>query len=120
MLIPATILSLIFASVGFLITKKNARYMLSGYNTMSEKQRLLVDIDAYLYFLKRFHLFLGVSVFLLVLLINLINENIASIVMVVYPLLGYCYFIVKCNEFFEKAGNQKNTSFVLAGVISRY
>jgi hypothetical protein len=54
MLIPATILSLIFASVGFLITKKNARYMLSGYNTMSEKQRLLVDIDAYLYFFKRF------------------------------------------------------------------
>jgi hypothetical protein len=28
--------------------------MLSGYSTMSEKQQSLVDIDAYLYFLKDF------------------------------------------------------------------
>src|SRR5436305_1105861 len=54
MLIPATILSVIFASLGFLVTKNNARYILSGYNMMPEQQRSLVDIDGYLRFFKQF------------------------------------------------------------------
>ncbi len=34
MIIPATIISVVFASLGFLVTKNNARYILSGYNLM--------------------------------------------------------------------------------------
>ena len=43
MLISTSILLLTFASLGFLITKKNARYMLSGF--------------------KQFHRFQGIPVF---------------------------------------------------------
>ena len=117
MLVPATILSLIFASLGFLVTKNNARYMLSGYNTMSEKQQSLVDIDAYLYFFKRFHLFLGVSVFILVMGVSLFNANLAAIILGVYPLLAYCFFIVKGSGYFPDVKNRKIWTRTVVGIL---
>lgn len=56
LIIYATILfvSLIYLLVGFGINKKNANYLLAGYNTMSDEQKEKFDIDSYLEFFKRF------------------------------------------------------------------
>ena len=41
-------MSLSYLAVAFLITPVNARYLLAGYNTMSEEKRRAFDIDGYL------------------------------------------------------------------------
>lgn len=35
--------SLIFVALGFLVTEKNAKYLLSGYNTLSKEERKKFD-----------------------------------------------------------------------------
>ena len=107
MLIPTLILSVIFSSLAFIVTKNNARYILSGYNTMSDAQRALVDLDGYLKFHKQFHLFLGISVFVCVMFFEGINKNLAGIFLGIYPLLAYVYFLVKSRKYFSDVKNQK-------------
>ncbi|TKT93977.1 DUF3784 domain-containing protein [Dyadobacter frigoris] len=117
MIIPAIILSLVFASVGFLVTKNNARYILSGYNTMSAQQRELVDIDGYLRFFKQFHLFLGISVLILVIGISLFNTNFAAVILGIYPLPAYCYFVLKGDRYFPEINNRKIWTKVTVGIL---
>ena len=56
LIIYTTILfvSSIYLLVGFGINKKNANYLLAGYNTMSDQQKEKFDIESYLEFFKRF------------------------------------------------------------------
>jgi len=103
MLIVAVILSLIFGAIGFIVTKSNAQYILSGYNTMSEQDRQSVDIDSYLRFFKQFHIVLALSLLGGVLLLSLVNNNWASIFMTVYPLVAYSYFSVRGMSFYKKS-----------------
>ncbi|MEO6686867.1 MAG: DUF3784 domain-containing protein [Dyadobacter sp.] len=117
MIITVTIISVVFASLGFLVTKNNARYILSGYNLMSEQQRSLVDIDEYLRFFKQFHLFLGVSTFILVLGTCLFNRNLAAIILGIYPLLAYCFFIVKGSDYFPNVKNRKLWTRIVVGIL---
>lgn len=117
MIIPAILLSVVFISMGFLVTKNNARYILSGYNTMSEEQRSLVDIDSYLNFFKKFHLFLGISFFILVIGTSLFNENMAAIFLGVYPLLAYCFFIVKGSNYFTNVKNSRIWTKIVVGIL---
>lgn len=53
--------SVVFLSIGLGINKTNARYVLSGYNTMSQAKRDAFDIDRYLKFFKSF--FKGLALF---------------------------------------------------------
>ena len=46
--------SKVFLSIGLGINKTNARYLLSGYNTMSQAKRDAFDINRYLKFFKSF------------------------------------------------------------------
>ena len=46
--------SIVFLSIGLGINKTNARYLLSGYNTMSQAKRDAFDINRYLKFFKSF------------------------------------------------------------------
>ena len=39
--------SLIFLGIAFGINKKNAKYLLAGYNTMSKEQRAKFDIEGF-------------------------------------------------------------------------
>ena len=41
-------MSLSYLAVAFVITPANARYLLAGYNTMSEEQQQAFNIDRYL------------------------------------------------------------------------
>ena len=114
MIYIALLLSAIFFSVGFIVTKNNARYILSGYNTMPEAKRAAVDLDGYLKFFKRFHIILGISLFVGTILISLINNNWASMFMTLYPLIAYMYMIIAGNKYNSDKG-QKTTSYVIGG-----
>ncbi len=47
-------MSLIYLLVGFGINKGNAKYLLSGYNTMSPEKKQSFDIEKYLNFFNPF------------------------------------------------------------------
>ncbi|MCF2446046.1 DUF3784 domain-containing protein [Dyadobacter sp. CY345] len=117
MLIPALILSVVFSSMAFIVTKSNAKFILSGYNTMSEAQRAFVDIDAYLKFYKQFHLFLGLSVLAGMLLLEMVDKNLAGVFLGMYPLLAYLYFIVKSQKYFSEVKNQKVGNVIVVAVL---
>lgn len=100
-------MSLLFAAIGFIVTESNAKYLLSGYNTMSEEERKKVDIKAYIPYFRKFHIFLGVSFFVFgTLLTYFVNENAAGIFIGVYPILGYIYFIATTAKYFNTKKNK--------------
>ena len=117
MIYVALFLSVIFASVGFIVTKSNAKYILSGYNTMSEAERANVDINGYLNYFRRFHFVMGISLFAGTLLISLINNNWASIFMITFPLAAYSYMVMQGESYLRASGGKRFTSYFTAGVL---
>ena len=112
-------MAVLFVAIGFIVTEKNAKYLLSGYNTMSEKERKKIDLRLYIPFFKKFHIFLGVSFFLFGYAINLINKNAAGVFLGVYPILAYLYFVIMSSKF---SGGMKTKSnkigiYVLVGAL---
>ncbi len=106
-------MSLLFAGIGLILNEKNAKYLLSGYNTMSEEERSAFDLTSFLAFFKKFHLFLGISFLVFGLLLNYgISELAGGIFLGVYPLLAYIYFIRRSSKFQA----DKNTNWGKAGL----
>jgi hypothetical protein len=116
MIYVAIFLSIVFTSLGFIVTKNNAKYILSGYNTMSEAKRANFDIDGYLALFKRFHIILGGSVLVGTVLISLINNNWASLFMTTFPLLAYAYLTIK-GQSFTKVPDGKHLVNYLTGAF---
>ncbi|PWJ60053.1 PH (Pleckstrin Homology) domain-containing protein [Dyadobacter jejuensis] len=112
MLYVTAFISLVFISLGFGLTTKNARYLLSGYNTMSEEQRAKVDIQALVPYFKRFHIFLGISLFVGTSLLWLVDWNLASLFMTTYPLFAYGYFLWRAAKFYQDRTHVKRNYFV--------
>lgn len=93
-------MSLLFVAIGFIVTERNAKYTLSGYNLMSEEDRKRIDIKSYLSFFRKFHVFLGVTLLILgAALTYLINENVGLIFLVVYPILAYTCLVVASSKY---------------------
>jgi len=94
--------SLLFLVIAFSVTRNNARYFLSGYNTMSDENRKKVDLPGYIIFFRKFHLFLGLSFFIVgMILYYLAGVKAAGIFIGIYPLLAYIYFIPVSTRFFR-------------------
>lgn len=115
-------MGVLFVAIGFLVTERNARYLLAGYNTMSEEERKKVDLVAYLPFFRKFHLFLGFSYMILgVALDKFAGPGAAGIFMGVYPILAYMYFIWAGNKYYKgggkTAGDNKIAMYVLLGAL---
>ena len=113
-------MSLLFVAIGFIVTENNAKYLLSGYNTMSEEERKKVDIKAYISYFRKFHIFLGVSFFLIgTLLTYLIHENAGGIFLGVYPILAYIYFIWTSSKYSKGVPTKGNKIgvFILVGTL---
>ena len=66
---PILILSSIFIAIAFIVNENNAKYLLSGYNTMSEEERMKFDIKSYIPFFRNFHIFLGISLLIISLIL---------------------------------------------------
>jgi len=105
---------LLFVAIGCIVTDKNAKYLLSGYNTMSEEDRKRVDIKAYIPYFRKFHIFLGISLLVFgAALTYFIGKNVGGIFMAVYPILAYIYFITTSSKYSKGL----NTKWNKAGVI---
>ncbi|MBV7439982.1 DUF3784 domain-containing protein [Weeksellaceae bacterium TAE3-ERU29] len=107
--------SLLLIAIGFIVTEKNAKYILSGYNTMSEEEQNKVDIKSFILYFKKFHIFLGISLFVIGAILNYFSPNSAGIFIVFYPILAYIYLAVKGNKFYKQ--NSKSTFIALIIVL---
>lgn len=107
MIVPIIVLSFILFAIAFIITEENAKYLLSGYNTMSDEERQKFDIKSYILFLKKFHIFLGISTFIIsLLLLYLVNSDWSGLFLGTYPILSYIYFIWKGSHFLKEPSKQ--------------
>ncbi|MDA0200240.1 MAG: DUF3784 domain-containing protein [Bacteroidetes bacterium] len=93
-------MGLLFVAIGFILTENNAKYLHSGYNTMSEEDRKKFDIKAFVPYFRNFHIFLGISLVIFgTALTYLINENAGDIFLAVYPILAYIYFLTASSKY---------------------
>lgn len=113
-------MGLLFVAMGFIVTENNAKYLLSGYNTMSEEDRKKVDIRAYIPYFRKFHIFLGISFLVFgTILTYLINENAGGIFLAVYPIIAYIYFIWTSSKYSKGFSTKWNKVgvFILVGTL---
>lgn len=113
-------MSVLFIAIGFILTENNAKYILSGYNTLSEEDRKKVDIQNYVPYFRRFHLFLGISLFVFGILLNyFVHSNASGIFVAVYPILAYIYFALTSSKFSKEleTNNSKYSIVILVGVL---
>lgn len=119
MIIAISILSLLFVAIGFIVTENNAKYLLAGYNTMSDSEKRDFDIKSYIPHFRKFHIFLGLSLFVLSIIIYYsISPDWSGIFMVIYPILAYVYFTWKANKYFLQMGKkQKRKRTISFGIL---
>lgn len=113
-------LGLFFLAIGYLVTENNAKYLLAGYNTMSEEERKRIDIRAYIPYFRKFHLFLGLSFVILgALVLYVLGEEAGSIFLGVYPIAAYLYFLWSGSKYLKGApsGGSKAGTYILAAVL---
>lgn len=101
MLYPLIGIGLLFIGIGYLVNEKNAKYLLSGYNTMPSEQQKKIQIEPYISFFRKFHLFLGLSYIGVGIILNFVSANALGLFLGVYPIFGYLYFIWKSKPFFN-------------------
>lgn len=120
MLVAIIIISSLFTGIAFIVTESNAKYLLSGYNTMSEKERENFDIKSFVPYFRKFHLVLGSLLFVFSLLIYFqINSDWAMLFLGTFPIISYVYFIWKSNQFYvEKTKKQNITSYIAMIVMT--
>lgn len=107
MVMPIVILSLIFVGLAFILTEKNANYLLAGYNTLPEGEKQNFDIAGYLTHFRKFHIFLGISTLIFGLVIYYwIDPDWSGIFLGTYPMLAYVYLIWSGRKY-SKALNKK-------------
>lgn len=109
MIVPILILSTIFIAIAFNINENNAKFLLSGYNTMSEVERQNFDIKSYIPYFRKFHILLGVTLLIIsLILLYFVNSDWSGIFLGTYPILAYVFFIWKSNQFAKnKSKKQK-------------
>lgn len=113
-------MSLLFITIGFIVTENNAQYLLAGYNTMSKEERIKVDIKSYISYLRKFHIFLGVSFFVIgTLLTYFADDTVAGIFTGIYPILAYVFFFISSYKYFKEVNSVKNKTgiFILLGAL---
>lgn len=102
-------IGLLFIGIAYLITEKNAKYLLSGYNTMPKDQQEKVQLGPYLKFFRKFHVFLGISFIAIAALLHyVISPNGVSLFIGIYPILAYGYFIYGSRGYFKEVKSSSN------------
>ncbi len=110
-------LGVMFLLLAFTLNQNNAKYLLAGYNTASKEDREAFDLDGFLPFFKKFHIFLGLSFLVLGLgAFFTLGGDAAGSFLGVYPIVAYIYFIWKAQKYGNpnKGINGKIGVFVLA------
>ena len=93
-------MSLLYLLIGFGINKDNAKYLLAGYNTMSQEEQDKFDIDRYLNFLKPFFKKLALYPSITYAFCSLVLKgDIIETVWGIIQLLPFLLFVIKSNNF---------------------
>ena len=99
--VPVIFVSILYYAIGYFINKENAKYLLSGYNTMSEEERKKFDIENYLVFFKAFfkqqsvHSLIVFPVFHLML-----DDEKAILIWSLYITIAIVYLYIKSKKFY--------------------
>ncbi len=119
MLFSILIVSVIFIAIGFILTENNAKYLLSGYNTMSEEERKKVDIKAYISYFQKFHIFLGISFFVFTMVLDYsFGKTVSDLFIGLYPVVAYVYFaIISSNYSKAKISKWNKIGIITVSVV---
>jgi len=101
--IPIIFVSALYYAIGHFINKENSKYLLSGYNTMSDDERKKFDIEGYLIIFKPFFKNQALYSLIVFQLFDFLYDNkisliIWSICISTTPL----YLIIKSRQFQKK------------------
>lgn len=108
-------LGLLFFSMGFIITPSNAKYLLSGYNTMSSEDQEKFPIVEYLKAFKTFHIWFGIIYTLLSVIFHLLDSDLVGYHLGITPILAYGYFFWTSRKYNEglSSATKNNTTIGL-------
>jgi len=101
--IPIIFVSALYYAIGHFINKENSKYLLSGYNTISDDERKKFDIEGYLKIFKPFFKNQALYSLIVFQLFDFLYDNkisliIWSICISTTPL----YLIIKSRQFQKK------------------
>ena len=101
--IVVAFVSSLYLIIGYSINKENSKYLLAGYNTMSNDDRKKFDIDNFLKFFKYFFKLQSlISILIFVIFKLLMNEKIALIFYSIFLILCPLYMIIKSKKFYKR------------------
>lgn len=103
--------------LAFLPTQGNAKYILSGYNTMPEKDRAHVNLVGLLRYLKHFHIFLGLSLLIICTILRLFSDSAADVFMITYTIAAYGFMGLGAEKFHLLSAIQKTFNRIIAAVL---
>ncbi len=111
-------LGILFVSIGLGVTKNNAKYLLSGYNLMSDEEQQKFNIESYLLFFRKFHFYFGITFILTGITVNWVfGINAAHIFTPLYPIAAYIFFLFLSNKREKNKYYHKNNSIGIGVLI---
>jgi hypothetical protein len=119
--IAAAVLSAVLVGISFVLTPSNARYLLSGYNTLSAEEQQKVDISSLLKAFRRFNIALAFTLVLLVALSHaFFSPTVAGVVLVIYPVAGLGFFSWYSSRYFPvaKKRSQLRSAIIIGFILS--
>lgn len=110
-------LGLLFFSLGFIITPNNAKYILSGYNTMSREDQEAFPIVEYLKAFKTFHIWFGILYTALSVVFHLIDSDWVGYHLGITPIVAYGWFLWTSRKFNEGLSKDTKNNTTLGLVL---
>lgn len=99
--VPVIFVSILYYAIGYFINKENAKYLLSGYNTMSDEERKKFDIENYLVFFKAFFKKQSVYSLLVFPVLHLMfDDEKAILIWSLYITIAIVYLYIKSKKFY--------------------
>lgn len=93
---------LLFGLIGVIVNETNAKYLLAGYNTMSDEERSKVDIVTYIKYFRKFHLVLSISFMVFGwLFLAFVSEQATLTFIISYPILLYIFFLFDSQKYIK-------------------
>lgn len=98
--IPIIFVSAFYYAIGHFINKENSKYLLSGYNSMSEDERKKFDIEGYLKLFKPFFENQALYSFFVFQLFHFLYDNKTSLIIwCIYISIAPLYLVLKSQKF---------------------
>ena len=100
MIVALIFVNIILLGLAYYLNPKNAKYLLAGYNTMSDAERNNFDIVNYLKFFKSFFIKLTFySTLIFAVTYFAYSEEVAAIVWCISLTIPWPFFIIKSQKY---------------------